>query len=177
MKNSAGDEPFGLGPGAQLFAHTDKITAFDVNMTLSGVADLFVPDDTTGLSTKPLLGQADRTRKVALFEGTDEFGRLQPLLGTAEPATDYLGNPINWPPSYAQFGLSGQIEGTVAWHSPTTENPALGDTEIWEIWNVSGDSVSYLLRLDHADRFLHTNMPYSTFPAPRASPFGKFRSS
>ena len=38
-----------------------------------------------------------RTRKVALFEGKDEFGRLQPLLGTAEPATDYLDNPINWP--------------------------------------------------------------------------------
>ncbi len=38
-----------------------------------------------------------RLRKVALFEGKDEFGRLQPLLGTAEPATDYTGNPINWP--------------------------------------------------------------------------------
>jgi len=155
MKNSAGDEPFGLGPGAQLFAHTDKITAFDVVTDLNVyVRDDFVPDDNTGLSNKPLLGQEDRIRKVALFEGTDEFGRLQPLLGTAEPATDYLGNPINWPPSYAQFGLSGQIEGTVAWHSPTTENPALGDTEIWEIWNVSGDSVSYLLRLDLANGFL-----------------------
>jgi FtsP/CotA-like multicopper oxidase with cupredoxin domain len=79
---------------------------------------------------------------VALFEGMDEFGRLQPLLGTAEPATDQAGNPINWPntPEYANAGLVGQMEGSIAWHSPTTENPALGSTEEWEIWNVTGDA-------------------------------------
>ena len=42
----------------------------------------------------------------------DEFGRLQPLLGTAEPATDYAGNPVNWPntPAYVNAGLVGQME-------------------------------------------------------------------
>jgi FtsP/CotA-like multicopper oxidase with cupredoxin domain len=83
-----------------------------------------------------------RLRKVALFEGMDEFGRLQPLLGTAGPATDYLGNSINWPstPEYINAGLVGQMEGSIAWHSPTTENPALNSTEEWEIWNVTGDA-------------------------------------
>ena len=78
------------------------------------------------------LDTVNRTRKVALFEGTDEFGRLQPLLGTAEPATDYLDNAIYWPntPAYVNAGLIGQMEGAIAWHSPTTENPNLGDTEI-----------------------------------------------
>jgi FtsP/CotA-like multicopper oxidase with cupredoxin domain len=31
------------------------------------------------------------------------------------------------------------MEGSIAWHSPTTENPKLGDTEIWEIYNATGD--------------------------------------
>jgi FtsP/CotA-like multicopper oxidase with cupredoxin domain len=92
-----------------------------------------------------------RLRKVALFEGMDEFGRLQPLLGTAEPATDYAGNPINWPntPEYVNAGLVGPMEGSIAWHSPTTENPALGSTEEWEIWNATGDAHPAHLHLVH----------------------------
>ena len=49
-------------------------------------------------------------RKVALFEGNDEYGRLQPLLGVAEPTVDVQGNAVN---------------GVIAWASPTTENPRL----------------------------------------------------
>jgi len=50
--------------------------------------------------------------------GTDEISRLQPILGTAEPATDWEGEPINWPDKepYTGAGLTGQMEGTVAWH-------------------------------------------------------------
>jgi FtsP/CotA-like multicopper oxidase with cupredoxin domain len=97
------------------------------------------------------LDNADRVRKVALFEGTDEYGRLQPLLGTAEPATDHLDNPINWPatPVYAAAGLTGQMEGAIAWHSPTTENPELDDTEEWQVFNVTGDSHPVHLHLVH----------------------------
>jgi hypothetical protein len=90
---------------------------------------------------------------VALFEGKDEFGRLQPLLGTAEPATDFEGNPIYWPndPVYSSVGLlsTQQMEGSIAWHSPTTENPALDTTEEWEIWNVTGDAHPVHLHLVH----------------------------
>jgi FtsP/CotA-like multicopper oxidase with cupredoxin domain len=32
------------------------------------------------------------------------------------------------------------MEGAIAWHSPTTENPALNDTEEWHIANVTGDA-------------------------------------
>jgi FtsP/CotA-like multicopper oxidase with cupredoxin domain len=115
--------------------------AFDVVLPL----DYAVPDNFNPTNIGPYEGNSnfvDRVRKVALFEGMDEFGRLQPLLGTAEPATDYLGNPINWPntPDYVNAGLVGQMEGSIAWHSPTTENPALGDTEIWEIYNATGDA-------------------------------------
>jgi FtsP/CotA-like multicopper oxidase with cupredoxin domain len=32
------------------------------------------------------------------------------------------------------------MEGSIAWHSPTTENPRKGDTELWAIWNATGDA-------------------------------------
>jgi FtsP/CotA-like multicopper oxidase with cupredoxin domain len=149
MKNIGGDEPFGGDiPGPQVFGETDRIMAFDVVLPF----DNAVPDvSPTGINFGPDVAAPTRLRKVALFEGKDEFGRLQPLLGTAEPATDYAGNPINWPntPAYINAGLVGQMEGSIAWHSPTTENPELGDTEIWEIYNATGDAHPVHLHLVH----------------------------
>jgi FtsP/CotA-like multicopper oxidase with cupredoxin domain len=151
MKNIGGDDPFGGDiPGPQGFGETDRIMAFDVVLPL----DTAVPDASpTGIDFGPVVPAPTRLRKVALFEGMDEFGRLQPLLGTAEPATDYEGDPINWPntPEYVNAGLVGQMEGSIAWHSPTTENPALDDTEEWEIWNVTGDAHPVHLHLVHFD--------------------------
>jgi FtsP/CotA-like multicopper oxidase with cupredoxin domain len=140
MKNIGGDEPFGGEiPGMQVFGETDRIMAFDVVLPLSTDHPDTSPQ---GINFGPVIPAPTRVRKVALFEGLDEYGRLQPLLGTAEPATDFRGDPIFWPatPPYQSAGLVGQMEGTVAWHSPTTENPVLGTTEEWEIWNVSGDA-------------------------------------
>jgi FtsP/CotA-like multicopper oxidase with cupredoxin domain len=151
MKNIGGSEPFGgdiPGPVPVGFEFTDRIMAFDVVLPL----DTAVPDlSPTGINFGPVVPTPTRLRKVALFEGMDEFGRLQPLLGTAEPATDYLGNNINWPntPEYVNAGLVGQMEGTIAWHSPTTENPALDSTEEWEIWNATGDAHPVHLHLVH----------------------------
>jgi FtsP/CotA-like multicopper oxidase with cupredoxin domain len=168
MENIGGDTPFGFDFGDDLPAEdlfpdrqTDRIMAFDVILPMSNVPD--ATPDTAALAAYAAVRSANysgyqfgpvaRTRKVALFEGTDEFGRLQPLLGTAEPATDYLGNPVNWPatPDYANAGLVGQMDGAIAWHSPTTENPNLGDTEEWEVFNVTGDSHPVHLHLVHFD--------------------------
>jgi FtsP/CotA-like multicopper oxidase with cupredoxin domain len=152
MKNIGGDEPFGgtIGdPAAQLFEFTDRVMAFDVVLTLDTKVTDVSPTDINFGPNVP--ASATRTRKVALFEGKDDFGRLQPLLGTAEPATDYLGNPINWPntPVYSSVGLNGQMEGSIAWHSPTTENPTLNTTEEWEVWNATGDAHPVHLHLVH----------------------------
>ena len=151
MKNIGGDEPFGGDiPGPQVFGETDRIMAFDVNLPFGTLSD--APDVTpVGINFGPNVGDFTRRRKVALFEGKDEFGRLQPLLGTAEPATDYAGNPINWPDTlvYSSVGLVGQMEGSIAWHSPTTENPAFDSTEQWAIWNVTGDAHPAHLHLVH----------------------------
>ncbi|WP_372683430.1 multicopper oxidase family protein [Desulfosarcina sp.] len=161
MENIGGDEPFGGGliinQGGRDFPEMDRVMAFDVVLS----RDNAVPDvsPVTGYATPIVAGVASRTRKVALFEGTDEYGRLQPLLGTAEPATDHLGNSINWPatteyelavfPDGTPSPLVGQMEGSIAWHSPTTENPALNSTEEWEVWNVTGDAHPVHLHLVH----------------------------
>jgi FtsP/CotA-like multicopper oxidase with cupredoxin domain len=160
MKNIGGDEPFGGDlvtddHALQVFGETDRIMAFDVVLRYKGGPDV----SPTGINFGPVVPPRDRLRKVALFEGKDEFGRLQPLLGTAEPATDYAGNPVNWPataeyqqavfPDGTPSPLVGQMEGSIAWHSPTTENPALDTTEEWEIWNVTGDAHPVHLHLVH----------------------------
>jgi FtsP/CotA-like multicopper oxidase with cupredoxin domain len=170
MKNIGGDSPFGFAFGDDLDAddlfpdrQTDRIMAFDVVLPLdAAVADVAPTGDdafTTYVAarresfpeTYDPPSEPDRVRRVALFEGTDEYGRLQPLLGTAEPATDCNGNAIDWPntPEHIDAGLVGQMEGAIAWHDPTTENPALGDTEEWLIANVTGDAHPIHLHLVH----------------------------
>ena len=123
MENIGGDAPFGGDFGDALAPEdffpdrqTDRIMAFDVVVSLSNVPDAFNPASIASYSgnTAPV----DTVRQVALFEGTDEFGRLQPLLGTK------VGN--EWK--------------AIAWHSSTTETPILGETEEWEIYNFTGDA-------------------------------------
>jgi len=75
-----------------------------------------------------------RTRKLALFEGTDNHGRLQPLLGSAEPVVDVTG---------------ATVDGAMPWFTPITENPGVGDTEIWEIYNATGDAHPVHVHLVH----------------------------
>jgi FtsP/CotA-like multicopper oxidase with cupredoxin domain len=156
MENIGGDAPFGGDYGGDLAPEdffpdrqTDRIMAFDVSVPMdTSMIPNVGPAALAGIGGAGLLNGDVRVRKVALFEGKDEFGRLQPLLGTAEPATDYAGDPIYWPDTdvyrYAGFGDGPedmlQMEGSIAWHSPTTENPALYSTEEWEIWNMTGDA-------------------------------------
>ena len=107
-RHSASIMDLGLSRARTSFVNrqTDRIMAFDVNQPF----DNSVPDVTPAAAAlfsyaadreaaykayRP--NTVHRVRKVALFEGTDEFGRLQPILGTAEPATDYQGKAINWP--------------------------------------------------------------------------------
>jgi FtsP/CotA-like multicopper oxidase with cupredoxin domain len=126
MENIGGDAPFGGAFGNDLDPEdlfpdrqTDRIMAFDVVLPLdTAVPDAFNP---SAINFGPFdAGSSTPIRKVALFEGMDEFGRLQPLLGTV--ADD----------------LSGAAAYT--WFQPTTENPALDSTETWEIYNFTGDA-------------------------------------
>jgi FtsP/CotA-like multicopper oxidase with cupredoxin domain len=123
MENIGGDAPFGGDFGSALPSEdffedrqTDRVMAFDVVVPLSGVPDAFDPASISHYGGNT--ASVDETRQVALFEGKDEFGRLQPLLGTK------VGN--EWK--------------AIAWHSPTTEAPTFGETEYWDIFNFTGDA-------------------------------------
>ena len=155
------------GSANEIFQKTNRVMAFDVVVERNaGIKDRFYHyryssmteesenpevvdaqvdeediggnDDDRGNDRQ--LFSTTRTRRLGLFEGKDQYGRLQPLLGTIDPATDLHGNPVLWPESegHVKAGLAGkQMVGTAAWHEPITENPGLGDTEEWEIWNLS----------------------------------------
>jgi len=139
VENILGDVPFGgdLPEPTDLFPgrRTDRVMAFDVELPLN----TRIPD--TNIGAGYLLGGGSevpaavvRTRKLALFEGSDNYGRLQPLLGTAEPVVDIAGNSVT---------------GALPWFSPITENPQVGDTEIWEFYNSTGDAHPIHVHLVH----------------------------
>ncbi len=139
VENILGDSPFGGDlPGPDdVFPdrRTDRVMAFDVEAPL----DLSVADTSIGAGSYVGGGVSvdapvTRTRKLALFEGTDNHGRLQPLLGSAEPVVDVTG---------------ATVDGAMPWFTPITENPGVGDTEIWEIYNATGDAHPVHVHLVH----------------------------
>ena len=139
VENILGDSPFGgdLPEVEDLFPdrRTDRVMAFDVEVPFNQmVVDSNISDGYFLGGDVAVIAPVTRTRKLALFEGTDEHGRLQPLLGSAEEVTDVTGFSVN---------------GAMPWHTPITENPGLGDTEIWEIYNATGDAHPVHVHLVH----------------------------
>ena len=72
---------------------------------------------------------ATNVRKLGLFEGVDDYGRVTPMLGLAEPGTVITD----------KMSVNGDF-GPLSWDSPTTEKPLLGSIEQWEIFNFTEDS-------------------------------------
>ena len=62
----------------------------------------------------PSLTQTGKTRKLLLFESEDQYGRLQPILGTI-------------------------ADGKLFWADPVTEDPVQDTTEVWEFYNTTED--------------------------------------
>ncbi|WP_417567784.1 multicopper oxidase family protein [Marinobacter sp.] len=115
---------------------TGRIMAFEVSVPLdANLPDLALPPTLRGGPGQPApislaseLTRVSNTRQVFLYEGLDALGRLKPLLGTAEGPLDFS--------------------------APVTETPALGSTEIWEIYNTTPDTHPIHL---HLVRFLVVN--------------------
>ncbi|MBZ2168786.1 multicopper oxidase family protein [Marinobacter sp. F4216] len=132
MENIGGDAPFGGDLGEDLAPEdlfpdrqTDRIMAFDVVLPFNNaIADSFDPVTFDGWAADlgfgpPPVNPGATIRRVALFEGLDEFGRLQPLLGIVD---------------------QDSTATAFTWFQPTTEVPALSSTEVWEIYNFTGDA-------------------------------------
>jgi spore coat protein A len=129
LRNFGPDDPFkGFNPNGSLSdgeggelppadpATTGQIMKFVVSLPM----DVIVPDATVDAGTvlrpdiMPLI-QDGATRNLVLFEGLDNYGRLQPLLGTLN-------------------------EGSLAWFEPISENPMVNDIEVWEVYNATEDA-------------------------------------
>jgi len=101
---------------------TGRILAFQVSLPLNrDVPDPPLPATLRGGPNQPPvislaseLAKVSNTRRVFLYEGTDELGRIKPMLGTAHGPLDF--------------------------HFADTEKPALGSTELWEIHNTTPDT-------------------------------------
>ena len=161
VENLLGDAPYGgdLPDADDLFDNrlTDRVMAFDVELpfnTSRSDTNIQDGDDLGGGISVP---DTTIVRKLALFEGTDEFGRLQPMLGTAEPVTDASGVIVNGASTFAQ---------------PYTETPNLGDTEIWEIYNATEDAHPIHVHLVHFEVMNREGFTADVVQQPISQPSG-----
>jgi spore coat protein A len=103
-------------------ATAGQVMAFRVSLPLSGVPDRPLPANLRPASGPvPVPAAPVRTRKILLFEGTDSLGRLQTMAGIVDASRPNLN-------------------GTLVFEDPITENPQVGDTEVWEFYNTTADA-------------------------------------
>lgn len=88
------------------------------------------------------MGPSSYTRELGLYEGADEYGRVQPLLGTAEegsfhPTREYDESTLK-PIPYLEQEMGSF--GPLLWDDPITETPTRGKVETWNIYNFTADA-------------------------------------
>jgi spore coat protein A, manganese oxidase len=124
--NEAPDEPFGGGRTGHDYEAADpsttgQILKFEVVPLAS--PDTSIPPDQLTLPTFTPLGPSTVTRRLSLNEEDSAVlpgvGPTGAFLGTLDAA----GNPVR-----------------LGWMDPVTENPELGATETWEIYNFTADA-------------------------------------
>ncbi|HEU5317906.1 MAG TPA: multicopper oxidase [Chloroflexota bacterium] len=142
LENVAPDEPFGGGQPGVDFEPADRATTGRI-MQLRVVAatsrDTSTPPNLLVLPAAPPLPAATRTRQVSLNEqdsqtvrvGTDRYDDV--VLDCAK------GEAFG--PRFALLGTVASGEGVPRrWNDAITENPALGATEVWELYNFTQDA-------------------------------------
>jgi FtsP/CotA-like multicopper oxidase with cupredoxin domain len=135
LRNVGPDEPFGGGVPGVDFEPSDPETTglvmrFDV--VPATTTDATTPPRFLQLPTiAPLTGGA--TRRLGLIEELSEF---------TEPPEEFEEAPVE-----AHLGTvdSDPTEGAAAWtdygwDDDITENPRVGDTEVWELYNATADA-------------------------------------
>jgi FtsP/CotA-like multicopper oxidase with cupredoxin domain len=156
MLNTAPDAPFGGFPDVPADpATTGQVMEFEV-------VTLVTPDASTAPASLQLKPRVDlvptSTRKLSLNEmDSDQICvAVDPItFAFVVPIVQVPGTPplCNTTPNSAPFGPREALLGTVTvdglgnvtggnpllWMDGITENPLLGDTETWEIWNFTVD--------------------------------------
>ena len=131
LGNVGPDEPFGGGSFEPADPDsTGQVMEFRVIPAVA--ADPTTPPQFLQLPAITPLPAATVTRRLALLEeggtgfdadGNEVEGPIEALLGTV------AGNP----------NVAPGVWTTRFWMDPVTENPAVGATEVWEIYNATGD--------------------------------------
>jgi spore coat protein A len=130
LRNVGPDEPFGGGEPDEDFDAADpdttgQILQFRVRAAI-GTDDSTLPQFLQLPAITPLPAET-LTRQLALIEKVDEGegaeeeeieGPVEALLGT----------------------VAGGVRTELEWMDPVTENPAVGATEVWEIYNTTADA-------------------------------------
>jgi spore coat protein A, manganese oxidase len=114
--------------GATLSDSVGQIMEFRVSSAVTPWHSTAPLDDSTVLNNHYTVidpATATVTRRLGVFETTDQFGRIMPVIGTAEVRTDFQGNTH---------------VGALGWDAPVTELVQLGSTEIWEFYNTTADA-------------------------------------
>jgi bilirubin oxidase len=142
--NEGPDEPFGGGiPGVD-FSYADvnttgQVMRFDV-VPIVGSDTSTDPASLTLPAIAPL-GAAVRTRKLSLNEEestsvrviTDENGNI--VLACDDEDAEIFG------PTEALLGtVEGGLPVPMSWMGDISENPGVGETEVWEIYNFTADA-------------------------------------
>jgi bilirubin oxidase len=145
MINEAPDEPFGGGVPGTDFEVADPATTGQVMQFVVGAmgsADPSTDPASLVLPTLTPLGMADNTRELSLNEEesenvlvvTDSQGNV--ILACDDPEAEVFG------PTEALLGTLATDDSPVPlhWGADTSEDPTLGSTEIWEIYNFTADA-------------------------------------
>ena len=124
--NEGPDEPFGGGEPPGDFdgadpATTGQVMRFDV--VAASEPETSTPPDQLTLPAAPDLGSIARTRKLSLNEEAFESGLFEGPVAALLGTVDDDGNPV-----------------TALWMDAVTEDPAVGDTEVWEVYNFTADA-------------------------------------
>lgn len=145
--NEGPDSPFGGGRAPDAFDFADPATTGQVMKFVVGSpdCDLSTPPALLTLPARTKLGTAGKTRTVSLNEAESETVQVvvQPDGSIVYAPNDPAAVPFA--PVEALLGTATVSNGIITptrreWMDAITENPALGTTEIWEIYDFTEDA-------------------------------------
>jgi len=130
LANVGPDEPFGGGVPGYDFEIADPGTTGQVmefRVVPAVAADSTTPPQFFGLPAITPLPAAVRTRPLGLIE-------------KAGAGEDHEGEEIEGPIEAVLGTIEAGLPVEHLWMDPVTENPGVGDTEIWELYNATADA-------------------------------------